>query len=162
LSKHVIIAIIVLSVLVSMPTAHLAVVKASNETASIEAANASINQAFTNVLAAGKAGGNVTQLLATLNTAGALLAEADNAYQTGSLDNANSLANNARSISIQVNSEAIGLRNSSNSASQSNMVLTAFFSVIAAIIFCELMLLMWRRFKRGYNRKLLTSKPMVA
>ena len=70
--------VVILSVLAIMPIFHLPIVKANNETASIQAADASINQAFTNVLAAEKAGGDVTQLLAQLNTAGALLAEAEN------------------------------------------------------------------------------------
>jgi predicted PurR-regulated permease PerM len=137
------------------------IVKASNETASIQSADDSINQAFTNVLAAEKAGADVTQLLTKLNAAGAFLAEANNAYQTGNLSNSTSAADDARLIANQVNSDAIGLRNSSVTQSQNNTFLTVIFSVGAAFIFVVLMLLVWRRFKRGFSWKLLASKPTV-
>ncbi len=145
-----------------MPIFHLPIVKAINETESIQAADASINQAFTNVLAAEKAGGDVTQLMSQLNTAGALLAEAENTYNSGNLENVTSLANNARSISNQVNSDAIGLRNSSIIQSQNSSLFTVVFSVISTIIFIAVMFLFWRRLKNGSNRKFLSSKPMVA
>lgn len=136
-------------------------VKASNERASIEAADSSINQAFTNILAAEKAGGNGTQLLARLNSAGNLLAEADNAYRNGNLVNAASKAENARSIADQVNGDAISLLNTSVSRSQNNFILTLFFSIDGAILFAVVLLLVWRRFKRGYMKKVLASKPEV-
>ncbi len=150
-----------LSVLAVLPGFHLPLVKASNETTSLQAADASINQAFTNVLAAEKAGGNVTQLLAKLNTAGALLAEAENAYNTGNLNNVISTADSARLVANQVNSDAIGLRNSSITQSQNNLLFTVVFSVISAITFVVVMFLIWRRFKRGFTEKLLSSKPKV-
>ena len=160
--RFIIIAVVILSVLAIVPSFHLPTVKASNETVSIQAADASINQAFTNVLAAEKAGGKVTQLLAQLNTAGALLAQADNDYNVGNLENVTSSANNARTIANQVNSDAIGLRNSSVTQSQNNSLLTVFFSVISTIIFIAAMFLVWRRVKNGFSRKLLNSKPVVA
>lgn len=136
-------------------------VKASNERASIEAADSSINQAFTNILAAEEAGGNVTQLLARLNSAGSLLAEADNAYRNGNLVNVTSKAENARSIADQVNSDAISLQNASISRSQNSFILTLIFSVDGAIIFAVVLIIVWRWFKRGYMKKVLTSKPEV-
>jgi len=145
-----------------MPIFHLPNVKASEETVGIQAADASINQAFTNVLAAEKAGGNVTQLLAQLNTAGALLAEADNNYYVGNLENVTSSANTARSIANQVNSDAIGLRNSSIIRSQKIGLFTVVFSVISITIFIAVMFLVWQRLKNGSNRKFLASKPVVA
>ena len=150
-----------LSVLTIIPSFHLPIAKASNETASIQTADDSINQAFTNVLAAEKAGGNVTQLLARLNDAGTLLAEANNTYQTGNLDNVTSEADNARLIANQVSSDAIGIRNSSIIQSQNNLILTVVFSVISSVTFIVVMFLIWRRFKRGFTRKLLASKPTV-
>jgi hypothetical protein len=136
-------------------------VEASNEKSSIEAADSSISQAFTNVLAAEKAGGNVTKLLARLDSAGELLAEANNAYRSGNLVNVTSKAENARSIADQVNSDAISLLNTSVSRSQNNFILTLFFSIDGAILFAVVLLLVWRRFKRGYMKKVLTSKPEV-
>jgi uncharacterized protein (UPF0333 family) len=136
-------------------------VKAENEKASIEAADSAINQAFTNVSAAQEAGGNVTQLLARLDSAGELLAEADNGYRSGNLTNVASEAGNARSIADQVNSDAVSLLKASVSRSQNNLILTLFFSMDGAVIFAVVLLVIWRRFKRGYMKKLLRSKPEV-
>lgn len=140
---------------------NLPFVKAVDETVSIQAADASINQAFTNVLAAEKAGGNVTQLLAKLNTAGELLAEAEDNYIAGISVNLTSMADNARLIANQVNSDAIGLRNSSVSQSQNNSLLTVVFSIVSTIALIVVMFLIWRGYKRISCRKLLTSKPLA-
>ena len=133
----------------------------ADEKASIETANLSINQAFTSVLAAEKAGANVTPLLTELNTAGELLAEAQNAYSSGNLSNVASKAENARIIADQVNSDALTLRDVSLVESQNNFWLTLTFSVVGAVVFGIALLLVWRRFKRGYMKKLLSLKPEV-
>ena len=136
-------------------------VKASNESASIEAANSSINQAFTNVLAAEKAGGNVTQLLTDLNSAGQLLAAAENAYRSENLTNVTSYSENATSIANQVNSGALSLLNASSNRSQNNFWLTLVFSIDGAFVLVVVLLLVWRRFKRNYLKNLLGLKPRV-
>jgi len=136
-------------------------VKASNESASIEAANSSINQAFTNVLAAEKAGGNVTQLLTDLNSAGQLLAAAENAYRSENLTNVTSYSENATSIANQVNSGALSLLNASSNRSQNNFWLTLVFSIDGAFVLVVVLLLVWRRFKRNYRKNLLGLKPRV-
>ena len=136
-------------------------VKASNESASIEAANSSINQAFTNVLAAEKAGGNVTQLLTDLNSAGQLLAAAENAYRSENLTNVTSYSENATSIANQVNSGALSLLNASSNRSQNNFWLTLVFSIDGSFVLVVVLLLVWRRFKRNYLKNLLGLKPRV-
>lgn len=137
-------------------------VKANIESASIETANSSINQAFTNVLLAEKAGGNITQLLTRLNSAGELLAEAENAYQSGNTANVTSKAENARQIADQVNVDAIKLRDVSLVESQNNFWFTLAFSVVVgAVVFGIILLLVWRRFKRAHLKKLLGLKPEV-
>ena len=151
-------AVLVLMVILSLLTTP---VKANNESANIEAANSSINQAFKNVLAVEKAGGNVTQLLADLNSAGQLLAAADNDYRSGNLTNVTSNAENASLIADQVNSDALSLLNATNGRSQNNFWLTLVFSIDGAFIFVLILLLVWRRFKRNYQKKLLGLKPKV-
>ena len=133
----------------------------ADEKASIETADLSINQAFISVLAAEKAGGNVTQLLTELNTAGELLAEAENAYRSGNLANVASKAENARQIADQVNSDALTLRDVSLVESQNNFWMTLAFSVVSVVVFGIVLLLVWRRFKRGYIKKLFALKPEV-
>ena len=135
--------------------------QASSETDNIGIANLSINQAFTSVLAAEAAGGNVTGLLAKLNGAGELLAEAERSYQNGNLADVNSKANNAILIANQVNSDAATLTISSRNASENNFLLTATFSVVGIAFLLFALNLVWRRSKRGYYKKLLDSKPEV-
>jgi hypothetical protein len=154
-------AVAILLIITVITSLQITLVKASNETTSIQAANSSINQAFTNVLAAEKAGGNVTQLLARLSSAGELLAEADNAYRSGNLANVTSEAENAGLIADQVNSDAISLQNASISRSQNNFLLTLIFSVDGVFVFVVVLFLVWRRVKRGYMKRLRGLKPEV-
>jgi hypothetical protein len=154
-------AVAILLIITVIAGLQITLVKASNESASIQAANSSINQAFANVLDAEKAGGNVTQLLAKLNSAGEFLAEADNAYRSGNLANVTSEAENARLMADQVNSNALSLLNASIGGSQNSFVLTLIFSVDGVFVFVVVLLLVWRRFKRGYMKKLHGLKPEV-
>ncbi len=144
-----------------IPSLHSSTAKASDETISMQAADNSINIAFTNVLAAEKAGGNVTQLLARLSNAGQLLAEAQNEYNNGNLANVNSLAGKASLLANQVNGNAISLRNISVTNSENNFLSTAFFSLAAILTLTVILFFTWRRFRRGYNLKLLGMKPEV-
>jgi cytochrome bd-type quinol oxidase subunit 2 len=154
-------AIIILFIITIIASFYPAVVKADNENISIENANSSINQAFTNILAAEKAGGNVTQLLIKLNTAGELLAKAENTYNSGNLTNVTSNAESALQLADQVNSDALALRETSLLESQKNFWYTMIFSVVGAAVFGIALLLTWRRFKRSFTNKLLGMKPMA-
>jgi len=131
------------------------------EEISIQNANTAINQAFTSVLEAEKAGGNVTQLLITLNIAGDLLSKAENAYEAGYLANVTVDAENARSIADKVNSDAIASQEVSIVASQNNLLYTLTFSIIGIVIFSLVLLVVWRRFKASYMKRLLGMKPEV-
>jgi hypothetical protein len=117
--------------------------------------------AFNVVLGAEKAGGNVTQFLVKLNSAGVLLAEAQNAYSSGNTTNVSLIADNVRQIADQVNSDALNLRNASLIDSQNSFWLTLVFSVVGAFVFGISLFIVWRRFKRNYIKKLLGSKPEV-
>ena len=139
----------------------LTIAKADDGSVSIENAKASINQAFENVLAAEKAGGNVTALLKKLNTAGDLLVAAQNAYNIGNLANVTSSAESAVQIANQVNSDALTLCEVSLVESQNNFWLTLIFSVVGSAFFGVVLLFVWRRFKRAYNNKWLSMKPAV-
>jgi hypothetical protein len=162
LKKQFIAFIIILLVVTPLPSLYIST--ALGETTadtSIQTANASINQAFTNILAAEKGGADVTQLLSRLNDAGGLLAEAENAYQTGDLSNVNSKADSASLIAVQVNSDAVALLSRIDANSRNEFVTTLLFSIISIVVFLIVLALVWRRFKRGYYKKLLDSKPEV-
>jgi hypothetical protein len=136
-------------------------VQAINETDNIGMANLSINQAFTNVLAAETAGGNVTGLLAKLNGAGELLAEAERDYQSGNLADVNAKADNAFLLANQVKSDAATLTINSSNNSENIFLLTTTFSIVSIAFFLFGIALIWRIIKRGYYKKLLGSKPEV-
>jgi len=134
----------------------------TDQTASkLQAANSAVGQAFIAVLDAEKAGGNVTQLLAKLNTAGTILAKAQNAVNSESTANITSNVENAIQIANQVKNDALNLRNVSLVKSQNNLWLTYSFSIVGAAVFGISLLIVWRRFKRGFIKKLLGSKPEV-
>jgi hypothetical protein len=139
----------------------IASVKASNETDRIEAANLSINQAFTNVLAAEAVGGNVSDLLAKLNGAGELLAKAENDYHSGNLVDVIANADNAAIIANHVKNDAVNLTINSKNYSETKLISAIVFSIISIPLFLTVLRLFWRRTKRGYYRKLLGSKPEV-
>lgn len=136
-------------------------VLANNEQIIINNAAATINQAFNNLLAVEKAGGNISQLLNELNEAGSLLAEAKNSYRNNNLSSVITKAQEAREIAIKVNNETLNMRFVSLIGTQDSLWLTLVFSVVSAIIFTVLLLLIWRRFKRDYISKLLDMKPEV-
>ena len=72
----------------------------------LQAANAAVNQAFTFVLAAEKAGANVTGLLNQLNNANSLLALAENVNRNGDTSAAVNDANAVLPITRQITTSA--------------------------------------------------------
>jgi len=128
----------------------------------LQAANSVVGKAFSSVLEAEKAGGNVTQLLGRLNTAGSLLADAQNAYNSGNTANVTSLVENALQIANGVNGDAVNLRNASLVESQNSFLLTLTFSAVGAVVFVVSLLFIWRRFRRSFIKKLHSMKPEVA
>jgi|WetSurMetagenome_2_1015567.scaffolds.fasta_scaffold58104_4 hypothetical protein len=151
-----VICLAVLAVLVSCfvvtPT------QASAESQSIVNATSAINQAFNNVLTAEQLGANVTVLLSKLNTAGQLLSQAKNYYSSGSMSDVTEKAQSAQSIADQVNNQALALQITASNQSKSNFYQTAAVSVIGAVVFVLILLLIWRRVKSSYFKKLLDSK----
>jgi hypothetical protein len=145
--------------IVALSSMCLPLAKASAETESITAANSSINNAFGNVLAAQKAGGNVTQLLAQMNIAGSLLTQAISSYNAGNLANVTLEADNAHSIAEQVNSNAITLKNESEIASRNNLLIYLIFSISCSLILTAVLMLFWRHIKHSYVKKLPGLRP---
>ena len=136
-------------------------VAATTNNARLESVNSSINLAFTNVLNAERAGGNVTLLLARLNSAVQLLADAENSLNAQSTANATTDIENANSIATQVNNEALQLLNQQNNESKTNTLYTLVFSITGALVLVTILFLAWRRLKRNYYKKLMYSKPEV-
>ncbi len=128
----------------------------------LQAANSVVGKAFNSVLEAEKVGGNVSQLLVKLNTAGRFLADAQNAYNSGNSTNVTSMVENALQIANEVNADAVNLRNASLVESQNSFWLSLTFSTVGAVVFAVSLLFIWRRFRRSFIKKLLSMKPEVA
>ncbi|HKW04682.1 MAG TPA: hypothetical protein VJN71_05225 [Nitrososphaerales archaeon] len=101
-------------------------------------ANNSINSAFSSIFAAQKDGGNVTSLIAKLNTAVALLSKAQSENATNP-PQATSDLQNATQIAQQVTSEAPPVASAGRSAVQFNEAVSissaAGIIIIAALIY---------------------------
>jgi hypothetical protein len=155
---------IVVIVLLAMVIAQSSIAvnaQVTNEEQSIQDANTAINQAFNSVLEAENTGGNVTQLLARLNTAAEQLTDAENIYQSNSTSGVTSKANSAKRIADDVNAEAITLRDASSTLTRNSFWYIVTFSVGGAIVFALIMLISWQRFSRSFKKRLLSKKPEV-
>ncbi len=161
MKKQVILVTITMLIVILTGSCQIVAVKGADEEVSIQSATSSINLAFTNVLAAEKAGGNVTALLARLDGAGDLLADAQNAYQAGNPSSVVSKADNARQIADQVNTEALTLKDFSLMLGRNSFWFTVIFSVVCSIVFILIMIIAWQRFSGSYTKKLLSMKPEV-
>ncbi len=83
-----------------------AIAQTDQTTSKLQAANNTINQAFNVVLDAEKAGANTTDLLAQINTAQKILAQAENSYRIGDTNKATAKAESVLPIAQQVTLDA--------------------------------------------------------
>ena len=108
----------------------------TDQTASkLQAANTAINEAFNAVLAAEKAGANVTGLLAQLNVAEADLAEAENSYRSGDSSAAATQADSVLPIAQQVTTAAQNAKQTATVSGQNAFWSTIAFTVIGVFVF---------------------------
>jgi hypothetical protein len=124
-------------------------------------ANDVVEQAFNAVLDAEKAGANVTDLLAQLNDAAGILAQAENIYRTGDSNTAVAQADSVLPIAQEVTTLAQDAKQTAIVSSQNVFWSTIAFTVIGAFVFVLALFLVWRRFKRSYVNNLFQAKPEV-
>jgi hypothetical protein len=122
-------------------------------------ADIAVGQAFNAVLHAEQAGANVTSLLAQLNDAAALLAQAEMASRNGDANAAADNATGALSIASEVKAEAVDAKASALVAGTNALWFTTVFSVVGATALVLALFLVWRRLKHGYFKNSLESKP---
>ena len=108
-----------------------------------------------------KAGANVTGLLAQLNTAAGVLAQAENSFRTGDFNTAATQADSVLPIAQEVTNSAQDAKQTAVVSGQNAFWFTIAFTEIGASVFVLVLFLVWRRFKRGYKKKLLGLKPEV-
>ena len=135
----------------------------TDQTASkLQAANTSVEQAFNAVLAAEKAGANVTNLLNQLNGASDLLAQAENVYRIGDNNKAANDADAVLPIAQQVTAVAQTAQGSVSASIQAAVFPTVAFTVEGAVVFVLVLFLVWSWFKRRYIKSLSDAKPEVS
>ena len=125
----------------------------------LQAANNAVGQAFNAVLDAEKAGANVTDLLAQINTAEGILAQAENSYRTGNTNTAANQADSVLPIAQQVTFDAQNAKQTAIVSSQNAFWSTIALTVIGVFVFVLVLFLVWRLFKRRYIKNLSEAKP---
>ena len=134
----------------------------TDQTASkLQAANTAVNQAFNAVWDAEKAGANVTDLLAQLNSSAGILAQAENSYRTGDSNTAAAQADSVLPIAQQVTLEAQNAKQTATVSTQNAFVFIITLTVIGVFVFGLVLFLVWRLFKRNYIKGLSEAKPEV-
>ncbi len=127
----------------------------------LQAANTAVEQAFNAVLDAEKAGANVTALLAQLNNAANILAQAENSNRTGDSKAAAAQADSVLPIAQEVTTSAQDAKQTALVSGQNTVWSTIAFTIIAVFVFVLVLFLVWRRFKRNYINSLSEAKPEV-
>jgi len=127
----------------------------------VEDADSAVRQAFGVVSETERAGGNVSSLLARLNQAAVLLAESQMAYRNGNSSEATGKAGSAGLIAEGVRADALSLKNSVLADAQQALWIAFAFSLVGGAAFAVGLVLVWRRFRRAYVKRLMEMKPEV-
>jgi hypothetical protein len=124
-------------------------------------ADQTLRSAFSVVSDAEQSGANVSVLLPRLDAAGSALTLAEEALGGGNYSGAQNLASVCKSIASGVGGDAVTLKNEAVAAS-GNWWITVLFSIGGSAVFGLVLLFVWHRFKLGYLKKTLNSRPEVA
>jgi uncharacterized membrane protein YhaH (DUF805 family) len=135
---------------------------ADDASGSVENAKFAVGQAFNAASDAERAGANVSGLIVRLNEAGAVLVEAEIALGDGNSGEAFSRAGQCVGIAESVRTEAVALKTSTLDKAQTIFWMYLTFSVVSIAVFVSVLVLVWRRLKRGQVEKTLSMKFEVA
>jgi hypothetical protein len=124
-------------------------------------ANRAVGEAFGAVSEAEQTGANVTGLLARLNVAADLLAQAEIAVRKGD-SSAGVKADSSFSIAAEVETAAVAARDAALAAGQDALYSTVAFSLIGAVAFVLVLFLVLRLLKQSYVRRMFEAKPEVS
>ena len=125
----------------------------------LQASTIAVNQAFNAVLDAEKAGANVTDLLAQINIAQEILAQAENLYRTGNTNSSAVQADSVLPITQQVTLDAQSAKQNAIISTQNAFWTTIALTIVGIIVFILVLFLVWRRVKRNYVERLSDAKP---
>jgi hypothetical protein len=155
-------AIVFLLVLSSILARSVFALGNQEASSTISEADQVVKQAYITVLDAESAGANVTGLLARLNDAAALLAQAEMAYRNANTNTAADKAYNALSIAAGVQTSAVDARDTALVSGQNALWSTVAFSSIGFVALVLVLSLVWRLFKQSYVRRMFEAKPEVS
>ena len=137
---------------------HTAIAQTNQADSKLKAANSAVEQAFNAVLGAEKAGANVTDLLAQLNYAEGVLAQAEISSRTGDSNKAAVQADNVLLIAQQVTTAAQVTLDFGQISFWSRSIVS---TVVGGFVFVLVLFLVWGWFKRSYIKSLSDAKPEV-
>jgi hypothetical protein len=123
-------------------------------------ADQALRTAFNSVVDAEQQGANVSVLLFRLDGAGGNLTLAEAALAAGNLSDAESLAGVCRSEAVSVDADAVALGNDAAVVAGYWWVMVVF-SVVGSVVFVGVLVFVWRRFRGGYLKRVLGSRPEV-
>ncbi|MEM2506762.1 MAG: hypothetical protein QXF61_06970 [Nitrososphaeria archaeon] len=153
--------LIIMAFSMSLTCTPIAVSASEEASLAISEADNALKRAFKSVLEAEKASANVSDLIAELNEAAGLLAEAENAYRVGNFREAVSKAEKCSMLANGVVQEALILKSSALTDAQRAFLQTLGISCVGCVAFLTALFFVWRWFRRAYVEKLLKMKPEV-
>jgi hypothetical protein len=159
LSKPALLAILTLSLCILC--IYPATAQTDQTASKLQVANTRVNQAFSAVLDAEKAGANITDLLVQLNVAHGILAQAENANRIGDINTTVNQADNVITLAQQVTAAAQNAKQTALTSNQNALYSTLALTVIGSVVFILVLLFVWRRFKRYYIKNWAEAKTEV-
>jgi hypothetical protein len=160
-SKVIVLSLFALLIMCVYVDVHYAVAQTNAGQSSLAAANNVIDQAFYSVLAAEKAGANVTRLIDKLNGAVNLLSEAENAYRNGNIKVVEEKADAAVLIARQVTLEAQNAKEEAQNSANNSFWFTLALTINSLIVLFLVLFIIWLFIKRRYMRNMVKLKPEV-
>ena len=138
-----------------------AVAQINVEQSSLEVTSKVIDQTFNDVLAAEKAGANVTRLINKLNDATTLLTEAENAYRNGHLTAVEEKADAAVLIARNVSVEAQNAKEKAQNSATINFWFTLALTVLGIIILFLVLFIVWIFINAASSKIRINQRPQV-
>lgn len=123
-------------------------------------ASQALQNAFNRVVGAEQKGANVSLLLNRLSEAGSDLTWAEATLAAGNYSDAVSYAGVCKSEAEAVGADAVALGNDAVSVA-GNWWMMVMFSVVGSVVFVVVLFFVWRRFKWGYLKRVMESRPEV-
>ncbi len=142
---------LVLFLMIGVFSSAFVVAQQSTSAHAISDAQSRIISCFDAAQTAEAAGANISRLINTLNYAGMLLSNAENAYSIGDFDNAQRLAVESQNLLSGFVSEAISLKVTASQERNTDFLVNVVSSVVGAILLLVGSIIVWKIIKKKYT-----------